>query len=155
MLDSIARHQALIDTVEGRHEWTWDILCTPLEEAEYLTTAGYDVARWSATVFERFFSNDSLRDPRVIQCFHNLNLSLLFNNTLRTFANQTRFAAQIATFGTLLEPVRDLALTTPTLDNWWHMQLQLEVGSLGQREEGQITFEDPLGNGRTGDVKIP
>jgi len=154
MLDSIARHQALIDTVEGRREWTWDILCAPLEEAEYLTAAGYDVARWSATVFERFFSNDALRDPRIIQCFHNLNLSLFFNNTLRTFANQTRFAAQIATFGTLLEPVRDLALTTPILDNWWHMQLQLEVGSLGQREEGQITFEDPLGNGRTGDVKI-
>lgn len=140
--------------MEGKRSWERSILCTPFEEAEYLTVAGYDVTRWSAAVFERFFSNDSLRDPRVIQCFHDLSLSLLFHNTLRTFANQTRFAAQIATFGTHLEPVRGLVLTPPTLDNWWHMQLQLEVGSLGQRAGGQITFEDPLGNGRTGDVKI-
>lgn len=97
MLDPIAQHQTLVDMVEGRREWTWDIWSMWIDEVKYLTPEGQAVARWAVSVLERSLGPNFLRDRKAVALLGDLGLWPLFSRSPIPwdYASLVQFAAQI------------------------------------------------------------
>ncbi len=93
----IARHQAFVDAVDGRREWTWDIWSLWIDEVKYLTPEGKNVARWAVSVLERSLGPHFLRNRKAVALLEALGLWPLFSRSPIPwdYANLVQFAAQI------------------------------------------------------------
>ncbi len=156
MLDPIARYQALVDAVEGRREWEWDIWSMWIDEVEYLTAEGRSVAHWAVSVLEHSLGPNFLHNRKAVALLEALGLWPLFSRSPIPwdYANLVQFAAQIeflklANSGFMKKLRRNLAL-----EEWTHAQLQLDTACLGLLAGWQAQLEPPLVTGKPGDVRF-
>ena len=150
----IARHQAFVDAVDGRREWTWDIWSMWIDEVKYLTPEGNNVARWAVSVLEGSLGPNFLRDRKAVALLETLGLWPLFSRSPIPwdYANLIQFAAQLeflelANSGFIRQLRRNL-----TLEWWAHAQLQLDTACLGLLAGWQTQLEPTLVTGKPGDI---
>ncbi len=154
MLDPIAQHHAFVYAVEGRRKWTWDIWSMWIDEVEYLTTEGRSVAHWAVSVLEHSLGPNFLHDRKAVPLLEALGLWPLFSRSPIPwdYANLLQFAAEIEILKLDNSSIMKKLCSNLVLEEWAHVQLQLDTACLGLLAGWQAQLEPPLVTGKPGDV---
>ena len=171
--ETLARHKKIVEVGSGERQMDWSIWASFIYDSKCLTPKGKELALWAAEILKQTLKDDFFQriedwstnwhknHPELPPDSHPVfSLGLWPANDLPwVYANLIRLAARIR----LLKRKRSQNNIRPVLKNlqkniepisWVSALLQLEVAALGLRDEWNILFDPPLGNGGFADVRL-
>jgi hypothetical protein len=169
--DARGRRRAFEAAVRRDRPMTWAAWALPIHDVESLTPVGRQTALWAVSVLRESFGDrflvkawehDQARPPA--EPWEHVARHPVFsqgfwpeaNSAPWVFANLFQLAAQLELSRTLNRQVRTRNHMRDYQDpvKWVHGLLQFEVSGLALRAGWQVSFEPPLGTGRSADVRL-
>lgn len=168
--ETLARHRAYAEVLEGKRPMSWSDWLMPIYESGCLSPDGRRTALWAANTLQRALGNDFLQRTVNSLSIRSASAGLkpgihpIFslglwpaNDVPWVYANLIQVAAQLALLGRHggnFRRVRSSLYRNLDPINWVGVLLQLEIASLGLRAGWTIRLEPPLGTGRYADVRL-
>lgn len=180
--ETLARHKRIAEVISGEREMDWDTWSFFIDESDYLTPKGKEVALWAVEILKQTLKDDFFQNVKNWLVNWNkthpdlpLNSHPVFsyglwpgaNQLPWVYANLIRLAAQIQLFihdnikraeldlnNNKVRRVLNTLHNNPEPINWASALIQLEVAGLGLKEGWQVQFEPKHRTGKKSDVFV-